>query len=98
MFEWSRPYSEWFYVFLAASFVVLILIARRTAISDRLRSWLILVPRLLVFGALWFILLNPVERREHRLPTRPAQVDFLVDASASMAPDAPSSLSMLAQQ
>jgi uncharacterized membrane protein len=98
MLEWSRPYSHWLYVVLAAIFIVLILIARRTAISDRLRSWLILLPRLLVFGAIGLILLNPVHRREHRLPAKPAHANFLVDASASMALDEPASRSTLAQQ
>ena len=51
MFEWSRPYSGWLYVALAVGIAVLIVVARKTAISARLRSWLLFVPRLIVFFA-----------------------------------------------
>src|SRR5262245_23100776 len=91
MFEWSHPYAGWLYVALAAGVVVLVVAARRTAISDRLRSWLLFVPRLIVFALLVGVLLNPVWKRELHLPSQPAQVDFLVDASRSMAFDQPTS-------
>ncbi|MGE5192480.1 MAG: glutamine amidotransferase [Deltaproteobacteria bacterium] len=87
--EWSSPYSGWLYVAVAAGIVVLVALARRTAISDRLRSWLLFVPRLAVFTLLVLILLNPVRRHELRLPAQPAQVDFLMDVSRSMAFDQP---------
>src|SRR5216684_8823921 len=91
MFEWSSPYSGGLYVTVAAGIVVLIFVARRMAISDRLRSWLLFVPRLTVFSLLVVVLLNPVWKREQRLPPQPAQVDFLVDVSRSMAFDQPTS-------
>ena len=91
MFEWSRPYSGWLYVAVAVGIAVLIVVARKTAISARLRSWLLFVPRLIVFSLLVGVLLNPVWMREQRLPSEPAQVHFLVDVSRSMAFDQPSS-------
>ena len=98
MREWSSPYPVWVYLILAAGFLVLIGVARRTAISGRLRQWSLFVPRLLVLGLLLGVLLNPVERREHRLPDQPAQVQFLVDASRSMALEQPQSRSLQVQQ
>lgn len=89
MFEWSRPYSAWLYLALIVAMIVLVIVARRTAISDRLRSWLLFVPRAAVLALLLFVLLNPVRRTEHRLPAKPAQVQFLVDASRSMALEQP---------
>jgi uncharacterized membrane protein len=98
MFEWSRPYSGWLYVALTVAIVVLVVIARRTAISDRLRSWLLFVPRIAVFGLLVLVLMNPVRRTEHRLPPQPAQAMFLVDASRSMALEQPLSRAEQARQ
>jgi uncharacterized membrane protein len=46
---------------------------------------------------LW-ILLNPVNRTEHRLPDQPAQVYFLIDSSRSMALEEPQSRSLQVQQ
>lgn len=89
MFEWSRPYSPWLYLALVGAMTLLVVVARRTAISDRLRSWLLFVPRAAVLALLVFVLLNPVRRTEHRLPPQPAQVQFLVDASRSMALEQP---------
>src|SRR5262245_53586242 len=97
MFDWSSPYSGWLYISVAAGIVVLVVVARRTAISDRLRSWLLFVPRLAVFSLLVFVLLNPVWLSEQRLPAQPAQVHFLVDASRSMAFDQPTSRAALVQ-
>ena len=98
MHEWSSPYSTWVYVVVAAAFAALIVVARRTAISGRLKSGWLFVPRTLVFLLLLWVLLNPVERREHRLPDQPAQVQYLVDASRSMALEQPVSRSLQAQQ
>jgi uncharacterized membrane protein len=89
MFEWSSPYSGWQYFVAAAGMAGLVFAARRIAISDRLRSWLVFVPRLIVFALLLIILLNPVWKSEQHLPAQPAQVDFLVDVSRSMAFDQP---------
>src|SRR5205085_1406022 len=89
MFEWSRPYSPWLYLSLVVAMVLLVVVARRTAISDRLRSWLLFIPRAIVLALLVCILLNPVRRTEHRLPSQPPQVQFLVDASRSMALEQP---------
>ncbi len=98
MNEWSSPYPAWLYVAIAIGLIVLLLIARRAAVSDRLRSWTLFVPRLVVLTLLLGILLNPVHRREHRLPDQPPQVHFLVDASRSMSLEEPLSRSMQAQQ
>jgi uncharacterized membrane protein len=89
MVEWSSPYAGWVYFSVATGFVALVAVARRMAISDRLRSWLLFVPRVLALTLLVVILLNPVWKRELHLPPQPAQVDFLVDASRSMAFDQP---------
>jgi uncharacterized membrane protein len=86
------------YYALIAAFALLVIVGRRTAISQRLRSWLVFVPRLAVLAILLLILLNPVVRSEHRLPAEPPQVHFLVDASRSMALDQPASRSLQAQQ
>ncbi len=98
MLEWSVPYSGWLYFAVAAGMVALIFLARWTAISDRLRSWSLFAPRLLVLLLLLMVLLNPVQRREHRLPDQPAQVMFLVDSSRSMALEQPQSRSLVVQQ
>ena len=98
MFEWSSPYPGWVYLILAAGFAVLIGVARRTAISVRLRKWWLFLPRLIVLALLLWVLLNPVERREHRLPDQPAQVQFLIDVSRSMALEQPYSRSLQVQQ
>lgn len=98
MLEWSSPYPGWLSLAVAAGMVALILIARWTAISDRLRSWLLFVPRLVVLLLLLVVLLNPVRRREHRLPDKPAQVLFLVDSSRSMALEQPQSRALVVQQ
>lgn len=98
MREWSSPYSEWVYLVLAFGIVVLIGVARQTAISSRLKQWWLFLPRAIVLSLLLGVLLNPVERREHRLPDQPAQVQFLVDSSRSMALEQPLSRSMQVQQ
>ncbi len=98
MREWSNPYPVWVYLALAAGIIVLIGVARSTAISSRLRQWPLFVPRLIVLSLLLGVLLNPVERHEHRLPDQPAQVQFLVDASRSMALEQPQSRSLQVQQ
>lgn len=98
MREWSSPYPGWVYWLLIAGCVLLIAVARRTAISDRLRRWWLFVPRVAVLALLVGILLNPVQRREHRLPDQPAQIQFLIDASRSMALEQPQSRSLQVQQ
>lgn len=98
MLEWSSPYSGWLFVAMAAGMVALIVVARTTAISDRLRSWTLFVPRVLVLSLLLLVLLNPVRRREHRLPDQPAHALFLVDSSRSMALEQPQSRSQVVQQ
>lgn len=91
MFEFSTPYPGWLYFALAAGMVALIAVARSMAISDRLRNWLLFVPRFGVFSLLLAVMLNPVWRQELRLPAQPAQVHFLVDVSRSMALEQPQS-------
>ncbi len=98
MTEWSSPYSVGLYVAAALAVVLLVVVARRTAISARLKSWALFLPRLGVFALLLLILLNPVRRREHRLPAKPAQVHFLVDGSRSMALEQPLSRAASVQQ
>ena len=95
--EWSSPYPGWLYFVLAAGMAALVVVARWTAVSDRLRSWLLFVPRIAVFSLLWTILLNPVWHSQRQLPAQPPQVDFLIDVSRSMALDQPTSRSMLVQ-
>ena len=89
MLEWSSPYGGWLYFAAAIGIAGLVAAARSLAISDRLRSWWLFLPRVLVLGALVLILLNPVRKNELHLPPQPAQVDFLVDVSRSMAFDQP---------
>lgn len=98
MHEWSSPYPGWVYLVLAVGIVVLIGVARHTAISSRLKQWWLFLPRVIVLSLLLWVLLNPVERREHRLPDQPAQVQFLVDSSRSMALEQPISRSLQVQQ
>jgi uncharacterized membrane protein len=98
MIEWSRPYPLWLYLLAGLALAVLLLAARRLAISPRLRSWLVLVPRAGALALLLVILLNPVWREEVQLPSEPAQVCCLVDASRSMALDRPVSRADQARQ
>lgn len=98
MLEWSHPYAGWLYVALAAGFVALVVVARLTAISDRLRRWLLFVPRLAVLALLMGVLLNPVRRQELRLPAQPPQVHFLVDGSRSMGLEQPATRAQLVQR
>lgn len=89
MFEWSRPYPLLVYLLLVAGLIAALLIARRYAASERLKSWLLFVPRVIVLAALLLILLNPVRLAKNQLPPRPANVMYLVDCSRSMALDRP---------
>jgi uncharacterized membrane protein len=98
MFEWLHPYPAWVYVLLGAACVGLIIAARALAISDRLRRWKLFVPRLIVLGLLLAVLLNPVRVQEHRLPSQPPQVHYLIDASRSMGLEAPQSRAVRVQQ
>jgi uncharacterized membrane protein len=98
MLDWSRPFPVWIYVLLALGCLALVIAARALAISERLRSWTLFVPRLMVLGLLLAVLLNPVRRQEHRLPAQPPQVFYLLDASRSMSLEAPRSRSMRVQQ
>lgn len=98
MFDWSSPYPAWIYLALGIGCFGLIVLARRLAISDRLRRWTLFIPRLIVLGILLSILLNPVRRQEHRLPAQPAQVQYLLDGSRSMGLEAPASRATRVQQ
>lgn len=89
MTEFSSPYPILVIVLLAIALLASVLVARRMAISDQLRSWLVFVPRLIVLGALLVVLLNPVRISKDQLPPRPANVMYLVDCSRSMALDRP---------
>jgi uncharacterized membrane protein len=89
MMEWARLYPGWVYLLLAVVLVGLMEIARRSAISQRLRRSVLFLPRAIVLGSLLLILQDPVRRSEFQLPARPAQVIALVDCSRSMALDAP---------
>lgn len=91
MLDWARPYPGWVYVILPLAFLALIVLARRLAISPRLRSWSILLPRMGVFALLLLVLLNPVHRHDLQLPSEPASAVLLVDCSQSMALDEPQS-------
>jgi len=76
---------------LASAAVASILIARSIAISPRLASWRLFVPRTFVLGALLLILTDPARVTEEQLPPQRAAVAYLVDGSRSMALDRPSS-------
>ena len=96
--EWARPLPVGLYVLLAIVGVLLVLFARRFAISQQLRRWWIYAPRLIVLGLLFFVLLNPVKRVEFGLPSQPALVHFLVDGSRSMGLDRPRSRAAVAHE
>jgi hypothetical protein len=98
MFDWSSPHPAWIVFALGASGLGLIVLARRLAISHPLRRWTLFIPRVLVLGMLLWILLNPVRRQEHRLPAQPAQVQYLLDSSRSMALESPASRASRVQQ
>ncbi len=98
MFEWSRPLPAWSYVVLGIGLVCLVVLARRMAISPQLRRWSLFLPRLGVFAAMLLILMNPVTRRDQRLPADPPGVVFLLDGSRSMALDHPTSRLQQARQ
>lgn len=98
MWEWSNPYPGWVYLILAPGLLLLLSVARRTSISNRLKSWWLFLPRLIVLSLLFGLLLNPSERREHRLPDQPAHVQYLVDVSRSMSLEQPLSRSLQVQQ
>lgn len=89
MMEWARPYPALLYPLVGCGLAIAALVARRYAISDRLRSWLLFAPRFAVLAILLGILLDPVRRSEFQLPARPSQVVGLVDCSRSMAIDQP---------
>jgi uncharacterized membrane protein len=89
MFEWFRPYSGWTYLWLGLALLAVVVLARAWAISPRLKSLWLFLPRLAVFGVLLLILSNPVQRSELQLPSQPASVVYLVDCSRSMALDEP---------
>jgi uncharacterized membrane protein len=98
MLELSSPYPVWVYVILAVVCIVLIAVARQTAMSSRLRRWSFFLPRIVVLALLLGVLLNPVKRQEHRLPNQQPQVHFLVDASRSMALEQPQNRSLQVQK
>ncbi len=91
MIEWFSPYPRWVMLLLVFGIAMLLWQARRMAVSDRLRSAWFFIPRTLTLSLLVLILMNPTQRREHRLPPEPAEVVFLMDASRSMALDMPDS-------
>lgn len=96
--SWQPLYPFWSYWLLAALCVSVIVAARLIAIAPRLRSWLLLAPRLLLLLLLAGLLLNPVERRQTRLPPRQASVALLVDCSQSMLLGRPRSRLALARE
>ena len=91
MIEWARTYPWIVYVIAAVALAATIMLARACAISPRLKSWTLFVPRVIVLGGLLFILLNPVRVDRNQLPPRRARLALLTDASKSMALDAPTS-------
>lgn len=88
MFD-SIPYEPWVYGLLLLTLVGLIFGSRHLAISNQLRRWRIFLPRIVVLALLLWVLTNPTNRQEFRLPDKPAQVELLVDASRSMGLDEP---------
>jgi uncharacterized membrane protein len=98
MFDWSRLYPWFVYLLAALASVAAIALARRLAISERLRNWALFAPRLVVLAILLVVLLNPVRREEFRLPSQPPHFDCLIDASRSMSLDQPQSRALRVQQ
>jgi uncharacterized membrane protein len=82
--HWQPLYHWATYAVVSAAIVVLILAARRIAVSQRNRRWSLLVLRCAVLAGLTMLLLNPIDRRETVLPPRPPSVALLVDCSQSM--------------
>lgn len=82
--SWQPLYPSWAYWLLVVVCIGVIVAARRMAIAPRLRSWFLLAPRLVLLLLLAVMLLNPVERRQTRLPPQQPSVALLVDCSQSM--------------
>ena len=88
--EWSQPYPALIYAVVVVVLLLSLWGARKVAVSQRLRSWLLFVPRTMVLGGLLIILFNPVRLQEDQLPPHRARFTYLVDCSRSMALDGPS--------
>ena len=84
---WAMPHSTGVYVVSAIAVLALLFAARKTAISDGLRSLWFFIPRALVLAAVLAILLNPVEELARELPPERPQVSCLIDSSRSMGLD-----------
>jgi uncharacterized membrane protein len=89
MIEWSSPHAPWIVAAAGMALGGVLVVARRLAISPRLRRTLLFALRAAVFGLLLCVLLNPVRRSDVLLPADPPQLVCLVDASRSMALDLP---------
>src|SRR5438105_2525109 len=87
--QWSTPYSPQFFILTGLVLVGLLLLARRLSLTPTARSWLLLLLRAATLGVLLFLLANPVEVSESRLPPKAPSAVFLVDGSRSMAFDRP---------
>jgi uncharacterized membrane protein len=88
-FEWLPPFNVAVYLGLLAGCAVALWLARRFATSPMARSWLLLLIRAVVLGALLVLLLNPTEVKQIPTPPRPAEMVYLVDCSQSMGLDRP---------
>ena len=95
--EWSAPYPNFVYALVAIALAATLIVARRFAVSPQLRNWLLFAPRVLLLGGLLIVAMNPVRLHESQLPPRRSNVAYLIDASRSMALDAPARLDIVKQ-
>ncbi len=96
--QWSTSHAAWLFVATAGVLLALLWLARHFASAPSARRFLLLVLRACVFGLLLFILGNPVQVSEAKLPARVPGVIQLVDVSRSMGLDSPQSRLAQVQQ
>lgn len=84
MLTWEPLYPVAVYIALIAAICVVFIIARRIAVSPKVRRWPLFLLRGFTMAALVTLLINPIDRRETVLPPRPPSVALLVDCSQSM--------------
>ena len=95
---WALPYHPIVYLLAATGLFCCLHLARRAAVSPALRSLWFFVPRIVVMGLVFMVLLNPVSESATQLPpTRPI-VSCLIDNSRSMGLDRPTSRLEMAKE
>jgi len=83
--HWQPLYSPATYWVLITGVIGLLMVARRIAVTQKSKRWILFVLRGGVFLGIVALLLNPIDRRETLLPPEPPAVALLVDCSQSMA-------------